>query len=812
MKKLKTKVSLVLGVAILATSIFVTPTFACENELVKPQPGGYMRANKESSGLDHETWKDFVHAFPIRAAAEKRQKEANDELELETPVIEEPIIEEPVIEEPDSEPDEELDVPKEKPKDEIEQEKEIIKEPAQDIEKLEEENSNEDNSPQIEESPDEYHQKENEEQIEPVDNEKEGRVIIATGGTGVDTVKRHYAHVDCPGHADFLNEDNANKNNKVNTWKAQATHAAVKNAILYKGITAAPYLPWYTSDRSLIADTHEAPQKTSIPAKYKTVGIIANATANPTIKMPGLEKFGPYTVIAHNNDTTTKHAIDIPKLEKFGPCAFGINDNNTTKYQRIPPLIALHGSAKFNTKTVFVDQHNLEHSSLTRTKVFAEANNKERTIKPPAHSIFQEIEDRDVATAFQTFVLYPHMTVYDNMAFGLKLRKMPKDEIDKRVKEAAEILDKSELRQRSTMGYGEQMFVKGFNVPENIPNYEFRFYKPKTWNAPSEPEQTVNRTAYGAAVTIFQKLDNVYSYGRLPAFTDIPRFIENVPTVNETKIPYIPWHETLEDSTNGFRTSHEIQKIAHWDYETLKDMSPMIGKIVYGTMVDEQLVKPARLSTVFADSRSIVPNKIIYIQSGIMTTVHAYADFRLISTELQANNATGAAKAIGLIIPELNRKNISLMKRVPTPMGINTASVAASKEKSIVIVADNGSRNAFLIPAINESIIIKLGLVALPSRGKELDIRLKDNIQEQIVFGGRWVVASANAAKFIRPMRAMPGANSLPKEESLESALRRFKRSTARGGIIPEARKREHYEKPSAKRKKKADAARKRKY
>ena len=48
--------------------------------------------------------------------------------------------------------------------------------------------------------------------------------------------------------------------------------------------------------------------------------------------------------------------------------------------------------------------------------------------------------------------------------------------------------------------------------------------------------------------------------------------------------------------------------------------------------------------------------------------------------------------------------------------------------------------------------------------------------------------------------------------ESLENALRRFKRKTARDGILAEARKREHYEKPSVKRKKKAEAARKRKY
>jgi multiple sugar transport system ATP-binding protein len=49
-------------------------------------------------------------------------------------------------------------------------------------------------------------------------------------------------------------------------------------------------------------------------------------------------------------------------------------------------------------------------------------------------------KDRDIAMVFQSYALYPHMSVYDNMAFGLKLRKVPKAEIDRRVKEAASIL------------------------------------------------------------------------------------------------------------------------------------------------------------------------------------------------------------------------------------------------------------------------------------------------------------------------------------------------------------------------------------
>src|SRR5258705_843638 len=57
-------------------------------------------------------------------------------------------------------------------------------------------------------------------------------------------------------------------------------------------------------------------------------------------------------------------------------------------------------------------------------------------------------KDRDIAMVFQNYALYPHMTVYDNMAFGLKMRKFPKPEIAKRVQEAAEILGIQELLKR----------------------------------------------------------------------------------------------------------------------------------------------------------------------------------------------------------------------------------------------------------------------------------------------------------------------------------------------------------------------------
>lgn len=59
-----------------------------------------------------------------------------------------------------------------------------------------------------------------------------------------------------------------------------------------------------------------------------------------------------------------------------------------------------------------------------------------------------EPKDRDISMVFQNYALYPHMSVYENMAFSLRIKKLPKDEIDRRVKEAAEILGITEYLDR----------------------------------------------------------------------------------------------------------------------------------------------------------------------------------------------------------------------------------------------------------------------------------------------------------------------------------------------------------------------------
>ena len=81
-----------------------------------------------------------------------------------------------------------------------------------------------------------------------------------------------------------------------------------------------------------------------------------------------------------------------------------------------------------------------------------------------------EPKDRDIAMVFQNYALYPHMTVYDNMAFGLKLRKVPKDQIDKMVREAARILELEALLDRkpnSLSGGQRQRVAMGSAIVRN---------------------------------------------------------------------------------------------------------------------------------------------------------------------------------------------------------------------------------------------------------------------------------------------------------------------------------------------------------
>ena len=125
-----------------------------------------------------------------------------------------------------------------------------------------------------------------------------------------------------------------------------------------------------------------------------------------------------------------------------------------------------------------VDDSNLSYE----WRIFQESNMPNSETGKVVNDV--EAKDRDIAMVFQSYALYPHLTVYDNMAFGLKLRKTPKEKIDKLVHEAAKILDIEHLldrkpkalsggqRQRVAMGRAIVRNPKVFLMDEPLSNLD----------------------------------------------------------------------------------------------------------------------------------------------------------------------------------------------------------------------------------------------------------------------------------------------------------------------------------------------------
>ena len=99
-------------------------------------------------------------------------------------------------------------------------------------------------------------------------------------------------------------------------------------------------------------------------------------------------------------------------------------------------------------------------------------------------------KDRDIAMVFQNYALYPHMTVFDNMAFGLKLRKVPKDEIARKVEEAAKILDLSHLLDRKPKAMS---VVRDSVLHWVVQSFVIRRYSSSTSRCPTWTQSSVRR-------------------------------------------------------------------------------------------------------------------------------------------------------------------------------------------------------------------------------------------------------------------------------------------------------------------------------
>ncbi|MGY5810247.1 ABC transporter ATP-binding protein [Rhizobium sp. LEGMi198b] len=123
-------------------------------------------------------------------------------------------------------------------------------------------------------------------------------------------------------------------------------------------------------------------------------------------------------------------------------------------------------------------------STLLRMAAGLELLNSGRLLMDDQDVTNTEPQDRDIAMVFQNYALYPHMTVYENMAFGLQQRKMPKDKIEKLVREAAEMLDLTKYlhrkpgalsggqRQRVAMGRAIVRHPMAFLMDEPLSNLD----------------------------------------------------------------------------------------------------------------------------------------------------------------------------------------------------------------------------------------------------------------------------------------------------------------------------------------------------
>ncbi|MFC3075921.1 ABC transporter ATP-binding protein [Shinella pollutisoli] len=123
-------------------------------------------------------------------------------------------------------------------------------------------------------------------------------------------------------------------------------------------------------------------------------------------------------------------------------------------------------------------------STLLRMAAGLETLNTGRLLMDDADVTNTEPQDRDIAMVFQNYALYPHMTVYENMAFGLQQRRMPKDRIDRLVRDAAEMLDLTRYlarkpgqlsggqRQRVAMGRAIVRHPMAFLMDEPLSNLD----------------------------------------------------------------------------------------------------------------------------------------------------------------------------------------------------------------------------------------------------------------------------------------------------------------------------------------------------